>query len=150
MKLGEFLTNLPAATGSAKKERVEFTLLGMNQQAQQVETRGFACFRLVTDKDHEEADLAALESCKDLSQRLGMLPRDVLTGRERAHFLAAALRDYDDPRERFCDANQLQVHVSRAELDRLMDDYAAWREKNYPAKVTKEEREHLKQEALKK
>lgn len=149
MKLGEFLTNAPPATGSAKKEKVEFTLLGRNSSAAQVETTGFACFALVTDKDHEEADLLALKSLRETSQDMGgVVPQNAMSVRERAQFLSAALRNWDDPRERFATADELQRHVSRTDLERIEREYHQWVAKHYPTRVTREDRQALKHEAV--
>lgn len=145
MKLGEFLTNVPKST--AKKEPVEFTILGRDGSANQVETTAHACFALVTDKDHEEGDLAALKSMRETQTELGIIPSSVLGVRERAQFLSAALRDFDNPIERFADADGLQRHLARRELERLEREYHIWAEKNYPSRITKEDRDKLKGEA---
>lgn len=148
MKLGEFLSNAPPATGSAKKERVEFVVVGRNSKADQVETTAFACFALVTDKDHEEADILALKSVREGAVPADTFPTTAFDARSRAQFLSAALRNWDDPRERFATADELQRHLSRTEMERLERKYSEWVERNYPSKVTKEDRSALKHEAL--
>lgn len=147
MKLGEFLTNVPKST--AKKEPVKFTLIGRSKDTvEQFEVEGFAAWSLVTDKDHEAADLAAFKALVEKQKDLGgIVPSDLLEKLERVHFLAVALRDYDSPIERFADADTLQRHVARHELKDLEREYHAWAEKNYPSRITKEDRDELKGEA---
>lgn len=149
MKLGEFLTNVPPATGSGTKEKVEFRLIGISPaDASALETRGYACYRLVSDYDHEEGDLDALKSLKDVSKELGIVPDVALTSRERAQLLSRALRDYDNPKERFATADELQKHVPREDLEEILKSYRAWVQKNYPSRVTKQERTELFHQAV--
>lgn len=150
MKLGEFLTNVPPATGSGKKEQVSFTLIARStKDASQVETTGYACFSLVSDKDCEEAEVDALKSLRDLSKELGIVPSSTLASRERAELLLRALRDYDDPRSRFAGtAEEIQRHVPRADMERVEREYREWVERYYPSKITKADRAELKHEAV--
>lgn len=150
MKLGEFLTNIPPATGSAKKEQVEFTVLARStQDGSQLETKAFACFALASDRDHQEAEVDALKALQDLRRELEVVPGFLLEGAQRAQVLLRVLRDWDDPRSRFAGtAEELQKHVPRSDMERLIREYDAWVEKWYPKKVTKEQRAELRHEAV--
>lgn len=149
MKLGEFLTNVPPGTGSGAKEQVEMRLIAISTtDGSQVETKGFACFRLVSDLDQEEGDLAALKSLKEVSKELGIVPDVALTSRERAQILSRALRDFDNPKERFATSDELQRHVPREDLEEALKAYRAWVQKYYPSRVTKAERAGLFHEAV--
>lgn len=150
MKLGEFLTNVPPGTGSAHKERVEFRLIARStKDGTLAETTGYATFALASDKDHQEAEVAALKSLQDLRKELDLLPGFLLESRQRAEILVLVLRDYDNPRERFAGtADDLQRHIPRHDMERLKVDYEAWVAKWYPKAVSKESRAELKHEAV--
>lgn len=150
MKLGEFLTNIPPATGSANKERVEFRLLARStKDASQLEATAYATFALASDRDHQEAEVDALKALQDLRKELEVVPGFLLESRQRAEVLVRVLRDYDDPRSRFAGtADELQRHVPRHDMQRLSEEYEAWVAKWYPRKVTKEQRAELKHEAV--
>lgn len=150
MKLGEFLTNIPPATGSANKEQVEFRLIAKStKDASQLETTAFATFALASDRDHQEAEIDALKALQDLRKELEVVPGFLLEARQRAEILLRVLRDYDDPRSRFAaTADDLQRHVPRHDMERLKEDYEEWVAKWYPKKVTKEQRSELKHEAV--
>lgn len=150
MKLGEFLTNIPPGTGSAKKERVEFTVLAKStQDGTQLEAKAFACFALISDREHQEAEVDALKAMQDLRKDLAVVPQFLLDGAERVQVLLRVLRDYDDPRSRFAaTAEDLQRHIPRADMERLTREYDLWVERWYPKRVTAEDRAALKHEAV--
>ena len=150
MKLNDFLTSLPGATGSAGRKRVTFTLTGRNSRAEDVSAPGYACFVRVSDKDEEEANLAAFKDAREQSKDLGLLPQDLLDRKERAHFLASAMREFEDPRQPFAAASELQTALSGNCLQRLRHEYDAWVSEMYPAEIQKSDRDAAKADAQKK
>lgn len=150
MRLGDFLTSIPPATGSAHKEKVEFRLLARSlKDGSQQETKGYACFALASDKEIQEAEIDALKSLQDLRKELELVPGFLLESRQRAEVLLRVLRDFDDPRNRFADtSDELQRHVPRFDIERLKEEYEAWAERWYPKKITKEQRAEMKHEAV--
>lgn len=150
MKLNEFLTSLPGATGSAGRKRVTFTLTGKNSRAEDVSAPAYACFVRVSDKDEEQASLDAFKESREQSKDLGLLPQNLLERKERAHFLAHALREFEDPRQPFASAAELQTALSGNCLARLRDQYDAWVSEMYPAEIRKTDRDEAKADAQKK
>lgn len=150
MKLGEFLTNIPPATGSAKKERVEFTVLARStKDGSQQETPAFACFALASDREHHDAEVEAYKVLQDLRKELDVVPVALLESAQRAQVLLRVLRDWDDPRNRFAStADELQRHIPRSDMERLSREYEAWVERWYPKRITKDDRAALKHEAV--
>lgn len=146
MKLSDFLTSVPKP--SAPAEQVEFWVLHRNKETL-VETpvKAFAAFKLVSEKDEQVADLAAMADLQAAQGKGGLVPSDLPGALGRAHFLEAALRDHGNPVERFATAAELQASVPRRELVRLMAAYGEWADKHYPKIITKEDRDGLKAEA---
>lgn len=152
MKLGDFLSNVPPATGSAGRERVDFRLLSFDSQGNQLAATGFACFCLASDKDEQEADMAAVKFVQTLRDAsTPVVPEFIFQARSRAELLSRVLRDWDDPRERFAaDADALQRHIPRHDLEQIAAAYEKWVESNYPKVIDKKQRDDLKGEAVKK
>jgi hypothetical protein len=146
MKLGDFLSSTPKP--SAPAERIEFTVLHRSPTGAKTPVRAYATFQLITEREQQQAEAAAVKKLQEQQGEGGIVPADLPQALQRAHFLEEALRDADSPLERFAIAEELQLNVPRRELVRIRDAYAVWEEKHYPTKITRDDRAKVKQEAL--
>ena len=75
------------------------------------------------------------------------VPRDEILHEETLQTLAVALRDADDPSERFCSAAQLRKAVTTKTLAYLLEEYNRFLTNEFPSRPTAEQMRKLTQEA---
>lgn len=141
MQLGNILTT--ASTAVVVKP-VTFKVLGRDPEGKLVQATASAVFALVDEGAEAEADRAAYAYLRDQKDSLGT--QEDVDHTKRLWFLMAALRDVEDPSRQFCpnaEFAKLRTALVKAQVDWLMDQYAAYLSDEYPEIPSDEQRRAL-------